>query len=125
MTAYSLTGLVGTGMGTVTTESQDKSCNLFFTAMPGSDSSDAVLIDLFGASRDITISGIYTTDNGSIEAFITALDALCNGQQTIKDFVSGKSGTTYKVLVDSVNWEAEESGVTFVKYTIVMKEGAV
>lgn len=125
MTAYALDGL--NSLGIVTKETQEKSCNLFYMPMPGSDSSSAILIDLFGSSRDITIEGVYPSSDTtySIANFIIALDALVNGSQTIQHFTSGKSGVQYHVLIDSVSWEAEEGNVSAVKYTIRMKEGSV
>jgi hypothetical protein len=124
MTAYSLTGLAGTGMGTVKSEESRKDAGLFQQPMTGSDSSAAILLDLFGASRTINISGIYTTTDGTLTTFIAALDALVNGAQTQKTFVSGKSGATYYVLVTSVSWSAAEGDVSSVSYTIDMQQGS-
>lgn len=126
MTAYSLTGLAG--MGTVISEESSKQSGLFQSALPGTDSSDAFLMDLFGASRTITISGKFVQgDSGyaTIALFIAALDGLINGSQSAKSFVSGKSGVTYTVLVDNVTWSSEEGGVNLVEYTISMIEGGV
>jgi hypothetical protein len=115
-------------MGTITKENRSKNANLFFMQMPGSDSSDAISIDLFGVNAEINISGTFCVgDSGyaTLELFIAALEALVNGNQSGKSFVSGKSGATYRVLVDTVDWESEEGAVTAVKYNIAMKESDV
>lgn len=125
MTSYSLTGLVG--MGTVTNESSTKDSGLFQTPMPYADSDDAIMLDMFGASRTITVSGVFATGDGSYSTnalAIAALDALINGQQTSKTFVSGKSGSSYTVLVQSVEWKSDEGDVNKVTYTIVLTEGS-
>jgi hypothetical protein len=120
---YTLDGL--SSMGTVNKEESVKDANLFFTAMPGSDSANAIQLDIFGATRTITVSGIYASTDGTISTFVAALDALVNGAQTAtKTFHSDKSGVSYEVLVTSVTWTCEEGGVNKVEYTIVMQEGS-
>jgi hypothetical protein len=121
MTAYSLDVLGA--MGTVTKENITLSANLFFTAMPGSVAQDAIILDLFGATGDITISGVYTSSDGTISTFIDALEACVDGKQTVAQYVSGKSGNTYYVYIDSITWDAEEGAVNKVNYTITMKMG--
>ena len=120
---YSLDGL--TGMGTVTSEEHSKDAGLFQTPLPGTDSKDAIALDLFGTSRTIRVKGVYTTTNGTISTFIGQLDALCNGNQTVtKTFVSDKSGVPYEVLVTNVNWSSESGAVTKVDYSIDMLEAS-
>jgi len=92
--------------------------------IPMSDSRDTIMLDLFGASRTITITGIWTAGDGTISTFITWLDGLVNGTQTPISFVSDKSGVPYTVLVQSVKWSSEEAGVNKLDYTINMVEGS-
>lgn len=112
-------------LGTVTSEDSTKDAGLFQMPMPASDSSSAILIDLFGAFRTITIDGIWTSSDGTISTFVQWLDSLVNGSQISVAFVSDKSGVTYNVLVGSVNWKSEEGGVNKVNYTITLLEGSV
>lgn len=121
MTAYSLALLPG--LGTVRKEHLNKSANLFFTAMPGSDVSGAIILDLFGVTSDINISGTYTAADGDIPTFILALENIVNGQQESTTYISGKSGKSYTVYIDSIDWDSEEGNVSAVNYDIVMKQG--
>jgi hypothetical protein len=119
---YTLTGL--TSMGNITSEESTKDSQLFQMPIPLSDSSSAVMLDLFGASRTITVKGRYTTADGTISAFIAELDALVNGTQTTKVYHSDKTGGNYNVLVQSIRWSGEEAGINFVDYEIVLTEGS-
>ena len=126
MIPYALTGLLG--MGTVNKESHTKDANLFKAIMPGTDSSDAVLLDLFGAGRTITISGTFVTGDTNypmIKQAIQALEALLNGAQTSRTFTSGKSEEIYNVLVDSVSWNSEEGAPDKLTYDLTLLEGDV
>ena len=125
MTAYSISAMAG--IGTVTDEDVTKDAGLFQMPMPGSDSSSAVMFDIFGASRTIKISGTFTVgDSGyaTLALFIAALDALVDGSQTVITYTSGKSGSTYNVMVMDVNWKSEVGGVNKVDYNITMVEGS-
>lgn len=119
--AYSLTGL--SGFGTIISEDSGKDSSLFQQPIPLSDSSSAILLDLFGASRRISIKGVYTSADGTIATFIGELDGLIDGEQTAKTYHSDKSGLSYTVLVDHVSWNVEEGEVNKVNYTIELIEG--
>ena len=119
---YSLTGM--TSLGSIKNEESGKDAQLFQMPMPVSDSSDAILLDLFGASRTISISGIYAGTTAEIVTFIGQLDALVNGSQTGRTYVSDKSGGTYKVYIQKVSWKAEEAGMNKVEYSIEMIQGS-
>lgn len=120
--SYTLTGL--SSMGTVMSEESSKDAQLFQQPMPLSDSSSAIMLDLFGAGRTITIKGIYTIADGVISSFISELDSLISGNQGVKIYHSDKSGSNYNVLVQSVRWSGEEAGVNFVDYEISVVEGS-
>ena len=123
---YSLTGLAG--MGSKVLDSHAKDSGLFQMPMPASDSTEQILIDIFGCSRTITVKGVFClgdTGYASVAAFIVALDVLNNGAQTSRTFHSDKSGVDYKVLVTRASWDAEEADVNSVPYTIEMVEGDV
>lgn len=120
--AYSLTGI--TSLGTITAEDSTKDAQLYSTPLPGSDSSGSLVLDVLGTTRSITLSGTFTTADGTVSTMIGELDALCNGAQTKRTFHSDKSGSGYGVFVNSVRWSGEESGLGFVKYEITMIEAA-
>lgn len=112
-------------LGTVNKEESSKDAGLFFMPMPTKNSDGAIQLDIFGATRTITINGIFTSGDGSISDFIIALDNLVNGEQSVKTYHSDKSGVDYYVLVSGVRWEAEEGGVNKVNYVIMMQEGSM
>jgi hypothetical protein len=94
--------------------------------MPMSDSTETVVLDLFGASRNINIEGTFVAGDGSltIAQYITFLDGLVNGVQVSKIYHSDKSGVDYKVIILSVSWKASEGAVTKLDWTIKMQECA-
>ena len=122
---YGLTGM--TTLGTVTSEESSKDAQLFQQPLPTYNSSQAVLLDIFGASRTITISGVHVSGDGSktTAQFIAELDGLISGSQTSRTYTSDKSATTYKVLVQTVSWKSEEGAPLKTEYTITMVEGNV
>lgn len=113
-----------TSLGTVNKEDSTKDAGLFQMPLPASNSSAAILLDIFGASRTITISGVFTGTVAAVSAFIVELDNLVNGAQSSRVYSSDKSGTSYNVLVSSATWNAEEGAVTKVDFTINMTEGS-
>ena len=115
---------VFTSIGTVNSEESNKDAQLFQMPIPLSDSTSTVMLDLFGASRTITIKGRFTTADGAIATFISELDALVNGQQSVRVYHSDKSGSDYYVLIQGARWSSAEGGVNFVDYTIEMIQGS-
>jgi len=116
--------LGGSSLGTVTKEDSTKDAQLFQMPMPLSDSTQAIMLDLFGVSRTISISGVYTTADGTISTFITWLDGLVNGTQSSIVYHSDKSGANYNVLIMNARWSSEEGAVSKVNYDITLVEGA-
>ena len=119
-----------TNMGTVTSEESTKDAGLFSQAMPGADSNDTILLDMFGASRQMVIKGKFVIGDtgyaaiGGVNGFIAALDALISGAQTSRVYNSDKTGLNYTGLVSSVTWSASEGDVNSVDYTIVFMQGS-
>jgi hypothetical protein len=118
---YSLTGM--TSLGTVKDEDRTKDSQLFQMPLPGSDSNQAVIQDLFGVSGPINIVGVFTGDEAAIASFITELEALQNGSQTRRTYHSDKANKDYFVYIISTNWKGQEAGINKVEYTINMIEG--
>jgi hypothetical protein len=113
-----------TTLGIVKTETSTKDSQLFQMPLPRTNSSSSIAMDLFGASRTINIKGKFVDGMSSktIAQFITELDALIDGEQSTRTYVSDKSGASYTVLISSVDWEASEGEVGAVEYTISMME---
>ena len=80
--------LGGVDLGTVKSESHTKDGSLFNQPLPGSDSNEAILIDIFGVSRTINISGVKADTAANITIFIAAMEALIAGNQVEHTFVS-------------------------------------
>lgn len=120
--AYTLNG---NSLGTVNKEENTKDAGLFFMPLPTRDSDEAIQLDIFGTTRTINISGRYTSSDGTIATFISAMEALINGSQSAVVFHSDKSGANYNVLIASFSWTSEEGGVNFVDYSISMQEGSL
>ena len=120
----SLTGL--SGMGTITSERNVKDAGLFQQPLPFTDSSQQVLLDIFGASRTITIEGTYITGDAgyaSVLLFITDFDKLVSGKQTSKNYTSDKDGVTYSCMVTSAERKANSGDPNSIDYTITLVEG--
>jgi len=97
----------------------NKTANVFYTPIPTNDAEDALLIDLQGTTKVITINGQLASDPATISTFLASLEAMCNGKQTTRNLVSSYipndagsgSGSptayTIAVMVASVqyNWD--------------------
>lgn len=124
--AYGLTGLTAGTLVNITNESSTKDAGLFQMPMPASDSDDAIQLDIFGASRTITIDGTFVdgTVSKTVVQFIAELDGLVNGSQSSVQYDSDTSGTHYHCLVQSVTWKRKEGETNVIDYTINLTEGS-
>lgn len=118
-------GLQTTGMGIINKESTQIDAGLFEQAIPANPSSNKILIDIFGASRTITINGTYTSSFGAVNTFIAALDNLVSGTQVEQTYTSDKTGSSFKGLIGSISHDFQEAEVNSVTYTITFLEGSV
>lgn len=124
---YKLGGLY---IGVVQSEEVTKDAQLFQMPMPMQDSNKAIVMDLFGAAKTITIKGTYTSDIiQHLVIFVNQLHSYCNGKQNAILYQSGfyydinGSVITYpKVFVTSVAWNYESGSPNTLSYTIVMQE---
>jgi hypothetical protein len=125
-------GTIMPTLGTVTSKEISKDAGLFQLPMPQSNSSAAILLDLFGASKTITINGKYTNlqyGAVTVQVFIFYLESLVNGSQTAAKYISEKSDLEgyagINVLIQAVSWKAEAGNPNSVEYTISMIEGSI
>jgi hypothetical protein len=109
----------------VISEESTKDSGLFFMPLPASDSSSALMIDIFGATRTFSLAGTFvgssTTD---VSNFLTSLDGLANGSQNQKTYHSDKSNTNYSVLVTSIKWTSEPGAVLKIDWQLELQEGS-
>jgi len=117
--------LNGTDLGDIQSERQNKFASLFQQNLPRRDSDVAILLDIFGVGRTITVSGIYTGTDSAQVTFIEAIEALIAGTQSGVTYVSSKTGFSNKtVFIDSFDWRVDKADVRKIHYTLVLKEGA-
>jgi hypothetical protein len=115
--------LGGTSLGYIRNEQQTKSSNLFNQPMPATDSSGALILDLFGVSRNISISGTVTGSVATIQAFINTLEGYQNGSQAVKSFVSSIHSAAKNVYINNFTWTYAEGKPTILNYTLDLIEG--
>lgn len=118
--------LGGTDLGSVQTEEQSKDSGLFQQPLPGEDSSGALLIDIFGAFRNISVTGYIIGTVAVQNVFIAAIEAIQNGNQTGSTFVSSQTGTPNRtVLIQSFSWNKEAGDVSRLNYSLTLFEGGI
>jgi len=115
----------GKSLGDVSSESSTKSSNLFQFPMPLSDSDAAILMDIFGTSRTITIEGVKTGLIASLRTFVTDIETIQNGEQSGSTFVSSWTGANKTVLIQDFTHTKLKADENEVNYTLVLEEGSV
>ena len=113
----------GKSLGDITSESSTKSSNLFNQPIPFEDSDAALLMDLFGTTRTITITGKKTGAVAALRTFITDIEGLQNGAQSSLTFVSSWTAVNKNVLIQDFTWDKLEADENKVGYTLTLTEG--
>ena len=113
----------GKSLGNVLSESSSKSSNLFNQPIPFSDSDSALIMDLMGTNRTITITGVKTGTVASLRTFITDIEGLQNGSQSSLTFVSSWTNANKNVLIQDFTHDKIEADENKVSYTIILLEG--
>ena len=111
-------------LGEVSSESSTKSSNLFNFPMPLSDSDQAILMDIFGTTRTITVDGVKTGVVADLRTFINNIEALQNGEQSNLTFVSSWTNANKEVLIQDFTHTKISADESKVSYTLIMTEGA-
>lgn len=112
-------------LGNVKSERDSKIAQLFQQAIPTQDSSNAILLDIFGMGRTVTIDGELIGTQGEQTTFINAINAIANGTQTGSTFVSSKDGIANKTLfIDGFDWTVIKADVSRISYILTLREGA-
>ena len=112
-------------LGSIQNEEQNKDSGIFQQTLPRSDSNEAVLLDLFGCFRTITITGIFDGTEAEQRTFIGQIDTIENGQQDSSTFVSSliTSPASYKVFIQNFVWTKSAADPSKIDYTLVLIEG--
>ncbi|MCK4827668.1 hypothetical protein KA005_68710 [bacterium] len=113
----------GVDLGEVKTESHTKSSNLFNQPLPYSDSDAALIMDLMGTNRTITIMGVKTGTIAAQRTFIAAIEAKQNGAQSGMTFVSSWTNMSKTVLIQDFTHDKKGADESEVSYTLVLIEG--
>jgi len=115
----------GKSLGDVSSESSTKSSNLFQFPMPLSDSDAAILMDIFGTSRTITIEGVKTGLIAALRTFVTDIETIQNGEQSGSTFVSSWTNANKTVLIQDFTHTKVQADESKVGYTLTLVEGSV
>ena len=120
-----MTSIGGVDLGEVTSETSSKNSNLFFQSLPYSDSTGALIMDLMGMTRTITVSGYKTGAVAALRTFITNIEAKQNGAQASMTFVSSWTNVNKNVLIQDFTHDKLEANENKVTYTLTLVEGSV
>ena len=115
----------GKSLGDVSSESSTKSSNLFQFPMPLSDSDKAVLMDIFGTSRTITIDGRKTGVVADLRTFVTDIETIQNGEQSGSTFVSSWTNSNKTVLIQDFTHTKVQADENKIGYNLTLIEGSV
>jgi hypothetical protein len=115
----------GTDLGSVTSERQSKVAQLFQQPLPTQNSDKAILLDIFGLRRNITLNGEFVGTLVEQNTFIQAIETIQNGTQEGATFVSSHTSTPNKVVfIDSFEWDVQKGTPTKIGYMLTLIEGA-
>ena len=118
-----MTSIGGVDLGKVTSEVNMKSSSLFQQPLPFADSDKALLMDLFGMSRTITVSGYKTGVVADLRTFVVNIEALMIGDQSGSTFVSSWTNVNKTVLLQDFEHSKLEANENKVTYTLTLIEG--
>lgn len=118
-----MTSIGGVDLGVVTSETSSKDSNLFNQPLPFADSDEALLMDLFGTSRTITVDGVKTGVVADLRTFIVNIEAVQNGAQSGSTFVSSWTNVNKTMVIESFQHTKVEADESKISYTLVLKEG--
>ena len=113
----------GKSLGTIKTESSIKNSNLFNQPIPYSDSDAALIMDLMGTSRTITVSGVKNGAVAALRTFVTDIEGLQNGEQASLTFVSSWTNVNKNVLIQDFEHTKDEADENKINYTLTLIEG--
>ena len=115
----------GIDLGDIQNEDQVKDSGLFQTPLPRQDSDGAILSDLFGVFRTVTIQGTITGTKTVQNTFITNIETITNGTQSGSTFVSSIRADNITVLIQSFRWVKRAAVETKLEYTLTLLQGNV
>jgi hypothetical protein len=90
--------------------------------MPISDSDQAIVLDIMGIVRKITLDGIFSGTDVECATFINLIEGILNGNQSTRNFASDSTGLTIKVILSGWECHVEEGVINRVYYNLELTE---
>ena len=111
-------------LGRIQSETQTKSSEMFNFPVPVADSNESIVLDLFGVSRRISVTGIITGNLAQLNTFITDIETIKNGTQGGETFVSSLTTFPNKtVYIKNFDWTYSRGSPNKIDYTLELLEG--
>jgi len=114
----------GITLPNIRSEENGKTANLFTQPIPTSDSDQTFVLDLFGVTRTIQLTGSAKDTVANIQSFINTIEALINGSQTGKNFVSSIHSVNKTCQINSFRYTYVEGTVELLNYTMELIESS-
>ena len=112
-------------LGNVQSERQGKESSLFQFAMPAKDSNKAILLDLLGVLRTVSIDGTITGTEAELQAFILSIETLQSGSQgNGYTFQSSLAPDTINVFINTFSWTYVKGSVNMIDYSLSLVQGS-
>ena len=80
-------------------------------------------MDIFGTQRDITVSGVKTGTPTELRSFITSIEGIQDGKQTLVTYNGDLITTNKDCLIQSFTWSYSEGNPSSISYTLSLIEG--
>lgn len=118
--------LSGIDLGDIQSEEHTKDSGIFNQPLPRQDSDTQILLDLFGVTRQINLSGILVGTESEQKTFIGQIEGICDGIQNGSAFVSSliTSPSSYNVLIQTFTWSKNAADLNKLNYNLTLMEGA-
>ena len=118
-----VTRLGGTILPNVQSERESRDSGMFTQALPTLDSSDTVLLDLFGVTKTISVEGFVIGSEADLKTFINAIEALQAPIQTGSEYYSELLAVPIDVYIQNFEWTWAAGDPTKIQYSITCIEG--
>ena len=119
-----MASLGGDDLGNIRSETNGKTSNLFTQPLPLSDSDKQVILDLFGTTRSVSLTGSKAGTVSVLQTFILLFEGKQGGSQSGETFISTLHPTNKKMYINSFIWTYADVAKTLLNYTMQLMEGA-
>ncbi len=112
-------------LGDVADEESNKDAGLFSIPVPLADSDESLVQDLFGTIREITVTGVKTGTIAELRTFVTNIETLEDGEQSVMVFISSWTNSNKNVFIKSFHHSKGAGDESKVNYTLNLIETQV